>query len=390
VRLPAFLLALLVVLLPACAAEDEDGAAPAGTRSVSETGVANEDATTTGRAEEPVRLRVQPVVRAENPVHLATASEPNRLYVVEQEGTIRVVEDGKLRAEPFLDISDSVQAGGEQGLLSVAFHPDYERNGRFYVDYTDVDGDTRVVEYRTDSARTAADPDSGRVVLAVDQPYSNHNGGQLAFGPDGRLYVGMGDGGGGGDPENRAQDLSDRLGKLLRLDVDDPGAGWEVVAYGLRNPWRFSFDRENGDLYVGDVGQGAWEEVDYVPRSSGGLVNFGWDVFEGRARYEDKDPNPAGRLAGPVAVYPLQGDHCSVIGGFVYRGSAIPGLRGRYFYGDFCSGTVWSFRIANGKARAARREAFKVPGLSSFGEDVNGELYLVSLSGPIYRLAAAA
>jgi glucose/arabinose dehydrogenase len=382
---------LLLALLPACAADDEDVAPPAGTGSGSTGATREETATARTRAEEPTRLRVEPVVRADNPVHLAAIpSEPNRLYVVEQEGTIRVVEDGKLRAEPFLDIRGSVQAGGEQGLLSVAFHPSYEQNGRFYVDYTDVNGDTRVVEYGADPARATADPDSARVVLAVDQPFANHNGGQLAFGPDGRLYVGMGDGGGGGDPEDRAQNLSDRLGKLLRLDVDDPDTDWEVVAYGLRNPWRFSFDRANGDLYLGDVGQGAWEEVDYVPRSSRGLVNFGWDVFEGRARHEDKDPNPAGRLVAPVAVYSLEGDHCAVVGGFVYRGREIPELQGRYFYGDFCSGTVWSFRVADGKARAARREAFEVPGLSSFGEDVNGELYLVSLSGMIYRLAAVA
>jgi glucose/arabinose dehydrogenase len=300
-----------------------------------------------------------------------------------------VVEDGRVGGAPFLDVSDRITAGGEQGLLSIAFHPGYEENGRFYVNYTNREGDTRVVEYRVQGGRTRVDAGSGSEILAVDQPYSNHNGGQLMFGPDGLLYVGMGDGGSGGDPENRAQDLQDRLGKLLRLDVDDPDAEWEIVAYGLRNPWRFSFDRETGDLYLGDVGQGDWEEVDYVPRSVRGLVNFGWDVFEGRARYEDKDPNPEGRLVAPVAVYPLrEGGNCSVVGGFVYRGEAIPSIRGRYFYGDYCAGWVESFRIRGGKAAEQRRERFSVEGLTSFGEDEAGELYLVSHTGTVSRLVA--
>jgi glucose/arabinose dehydrogenase len=197
----------------------------------------------------------------------------------------------------------------------------------------------------------------------------------------------MGDGGAGGDPDNRAQDLTDRLGKLLRLDVDTPGGGWQIAAYGLRNPWRFSFDRETGDLYLADVGQSAQEEVDYVGWPLGGLVNFGWDVLEGNLPYEDKDPHPAGRLVGPVAVYGREGG-CSVTGGFVYRGEEMPGLHGRYFYGDFCSGLVWSFRIRGGKARQHRREAFTVEGLSSFGENAAGEVYLVSLVGTIYRLTS--
>ena len=198
----------------------------------------------------------------------------------------------------------------------------------------------------------------------------------------------MGDGGSGGDPENRAQDLSQELGKLLRVDVESPDANSEVAAYGLRNPWRFSFDRKTGDLFLSDVGQGSWEELDFLPRGSG-LANFGWDVFEGRAAYEDKEPNPAGDLVMPVHVYPLEGDNCSVIGGFAYRGEAIPSANGRYFYGDYCAGTIWSFRIRNGRATAARREPFTVPGLTSFGEDGRGELYLVASDGVVRRLSAA-
>jgi glucose/arabinose dehydrogenase len=196
----------------------------------------------------------------------------------------------------------------------------------------------------------------------------------------------MGDGGAGGDPENRAQDLSERLGKLLRLDVDRPGAEWELVAYGLRNPWRFSFDRETGDLYIGDVGQGAWEEIDFLRGGARGLVNFGWDAFEGNHVYEEKEPNGAGRLVAPVAEYSHDAG-CSVTGGYVYQGEAVPAARGRYFYGDFCSGIVWSTEVRDGEVSRPRREPFTVDSLASFGEDARGELYLVSLDGAVYRLA---
>jgi glucose/arabinose dehydrogenase len=323
----------------------------------------------------------------ESPVHLAApGSEPDRLYVVEQAGRVRVIVNGRVRAEPFLDIVRLVGSeGNEQGLLSVAFHPNYGENRRLYVNYTDRNGDTRVVEYRSDGERVLEE--TRRELLFVDQPYSNHNGGQLAFGPDGYLYVGMGDGGSGGDPENRAQNLRSRLGKLLRRNVDKPGAGWQIVGYGLRNPWRFSFDRERGDLYIGDVGQSRFEEVDYTPRVSPGLENYGWDVYEGRARFESKPPNREGSLVSPIVTYGLSGLHCSVIGGFAYRGTALPGPRGRYFYGDHCSGVVWSLRVSGGKARGVRREPFTVSQLTSFGEDAKGELYLVSREGRIFRLA---
>jgi len=329
-------------------------------------------------------LRLVPVVSGlDAPVHVAVpAGEPGRLYVVEQAGVIRVVVNGRLRAAPFLDIRSLVRSGGEQGLLSVAFHPDYARTRRFYVNYTDLRGDTRVVEYRSDGTR--AQPATRRELLRVAQPYANHNGGGIAFGPDGKLYVGMGDGGSGGDPEDRAQDLRSQLGKLLRLDVDRAGAKPELVALGLRNPWRFSFDRATGDLWIADVGQGDWEEIDVLRAGWSGLPNFGWDVWEGRARFEDKPLGP-GRLVQPVAVY-SHGAGCSVTGGFVYRGKAVPALAGRYLYGDYCSGTIWSLAAKGGKA-VPRREPFSVADLVSFGEDAAGELYAVSHGGTVYRVA---
>jgi glucose/arabinose dehydrogenase len=309
----------------------------------------------------------------DSPVNVTGRRGDSRLYVVEQEGRIRIVRNGRV-AGTLLDISSRVQCCGEQGLLSVAFHPRYSRNGRYFVYYTAPSN--RVVEYR---GRRAV-----RTLLNVADPYSNHNGGQLQFGPDGRLYLGMGDAGSGGDPENRAQNPDSPFGKLLAINVDRQGARWQQEGLGLRNPWRFSFDRRTGDLYIGDVGQNAWEEVDFTPRRSPGLENYGWDVYEGRVKFEDKSPS-AGRLVFPIAVYPL-GGHCAVIGGYVYRGTAVPGARGRYFYGDNCSGAVWSLRVVSGKARTVRREPFRLEGLASFGEDSRGELYAVTLGGSLYRL----
>src|ERR671910_1861205 len=322
---------------------------------------------------------VQVASGLDSPVHVsAPRNQPGRLYVVEQTGRIRIVQNGRVTGT-LVDLRSQVVCCGEQGLFSIAFHPRYARNGKYYVNYTDRRGDTRVVEYR---GRRRL-----RQILFVDQPYSNHNGGQSAFGPDGRLYVGMGDGGGGGDPENRAQNLGSRLGKMLAINVDRRAPRPQNVGYGLRNPWRFSFDRQTGDLYIGDVGQNAWEEIDFTPRRSAGLENYGWDVYEGRARHEGKSPNSTGKLVFPIAVYPL-GGHCAVQGGFVYRGAAVPSAKGRYFYGDNCSGTVWSLRVVGGRARSVRQEPFKLDGLSSFGEDSRGELYAVTLGGSLYRLTS--
>jgi glucose/arabinose dehydrogenase len=319
------------------------------------------------------KLRLRTIVTGlESPVYATTApGEPNNLYIVEQTGRILVATNGKVRAKPFLDIRELVSAGGERGLLSVAFSPKYRQDRRFYVDYTDALGDTRVVEYRSNGRIAVA---RTRQLLYVKQPYANHNGGQLQFGPDGLLYVGMGDGGSGGDPQNHAQDLSSRLGKLLTIDVRTGAVA--VAGYGLRNPWRFSFDRA-GNLYVGDVGQDSWEEVDYTPRSSPGVENYGWNVYEGKHTFESKQPNSTGRLVMPVAEY-SHSNGCSVTGGYVWHG--------RYYYGDFCSGRVWSLRIAGGKATGVRSEAIRVPSLSSWAIDGHGNLLAVSLAGKIYRV----
>jgi glucose/arabinose dehydrogenase len=339
-----------------------------------------------GASRQRASLSVRPFLTGlDQPVYLAaTKSQPNTVYVVEQGGKIRVATRGKLRAQPFLDLTGRIASGGEQGLLSVAFHARYAKNHKLYVDYTDRSGDTRVVELRS---RNGVAAKSGRQLLFVDQPYANHNGGQLQFGPDGWLYVGMGDGGAGGDPGNRAQNLGSRLGKLLRINVNTRRPVVQVVGYGLRNPWRFTFDRRGGDLYIGDVGQNAWEEIDYTPRSSPGLENYGWRVYEGNHVYQQgQQPSGPGKLVQPIAEYPhAQG--CSVTGGYVYRGSSVAAAQGRYFYGDYCSGRIWSLRVTGGRATDLRQESFRVPNLTSFGEDARGELYAVSSSGTVSKLA---
>lgn len=378
------LAALLSVSLTACSGASELAAGEPATVQTEQVANAAEAVPTAAAA----KLRIVKVASGlASPVGAAAPSnEPNRLYVVEQAGRIRVVENGRLLSSPFLDITGEVRSGGEQGLLSVAFHPRYATNRLFYVDYTNTDGDTRVVEYRS---RANGQPERVRELLAVDQPYANHNGGQLVFGSDGRLYVGMGDGGSQGDPGNVAQNLSSRLGKILALDVNGTGTDWEVVGYGLRNPWRFSFDRKTGALWIADVGGSRREEIDYVPDWRSGLLNFGWDVFEGTLPLEDKEPNGAGRLVRPIYEYATgQAGSCSITGGFVYRGAKAPAAKGRYFFGDYCSGRIWSLVVKGGKATGVRRYPFTVPQLTSFGENARGELFLVSQDGTIYRLAS--
>jgi glucose/arabinose dehydrogenase len=333
-------------------------------------------------------LHLVPVAQFSAPVFATAApGEPGNLYVVEQAGRIMVRQNGATRTTPFLDIRQLVQSGGEQGLLSVAFDPAYATNHRFYVDYTDRNGDTRVVRYTSNG--TSAVPGSAKQLLFVKDFASNHNGGQLQFGPDKRLYWGNGDGGGGGDPQHNGQSLARPFAKIMRLNVNATKVYWQMVAYGLRNPWRFSFDRANGDLYIGDVGQGAWEEIDYLKRGTAGLTNFGWNRYEGKHIY-DANTQLLGRgtYRPPVAEYSHSTGGCSVTGGYVYRGKAVPAAVGRYFYGDYCTGYIWSFKIANGKATGLRREPFQMKGLSSFGEDSAGELYLMSVdSGALVRLA---
>jgi glucose/arabinose dehydrogenase len=344
-----------------------------------------------GGGREQSQLRMRPFASGfDSPVFVgAPRSEPGKLYVVEQAGVIRVLVNGKLRARPFLDIRSLVRSGGEQGLRSVAFHPNYASNHRFFVYFNDKSGDVRVFEFRSNGVvglRATAKP----LLRVGHRQYSNHNGGQLQFGPDRLLYAGTGDGGSGGDPNNHSQNLSSRLGKLLRLNVDKRGARWQIVGYGLRNPWRFSWDRSTRDLYIGDVGQGAWEEVDVrTPAQQRGLNNYGWRVWEGRARYQQgQSVNPRGALVFPIAVY-SHNEGCSISGGYVYRGNDVPSARGRYFYGDYCSHTIWSLQAVKGKLRGGvRREPFTVSNLSSFGEDAAGELYAVSLDGTIYKLSS--
>lgn len=334
--------------------------------------------------DERVSYTFTPAIRGlDSPVHVAAPrSEPNNLYIVEQRGRIRVRVGSRLQARPFLDIRSLVQCCGEQGLFSVAFHPNYARNKRFYVQYTDRSGDTRIVEYL--SRGLARSPVRRRPIWFQDDPYSNHNGGQLAFGPDGYLYASPGDAGSGGDPENRAQNMRSLFGKLLRFNVNAPQPQPLIAALGLRNPWRFSFDRKTGDLYIGDVGQNAFEEVNFTPRRSPGLENYGWRVYEGRSRFTNEQPT-SGRLVFPIVVQP-NGPNCSVIGGFVYRGAAVPGARGRYFFGDNCEPQIRTVAAPGGKK--VRGEPVKISSLSSFGEDAKGELYATSLDGVVYRLVS--
>jgi glucose/arabinose dehydrogenase len=319
-----------------------------------------------------------------SPVDVASApGDASTLYVVEQLGTIKMVKNGQA-AGTFLDIRGRVKSGGEQGLLSVAFHPSYAQNHKFYVDYTDTNGDTRVVEFK--SANGVGLAGSARQLLFVDQPYDNHNGGQLQFDKSGYLYVGMGDGGSGGDPENRAQNLKSRLGKLLRINPMRGGSAWQIVGFGLRNPWRFSFDRQTGALWIGDVGQGNWEEIDYRAAARlGKHANYGWSRYEGRATYDPHKPLlHKGDLVFPVWVY-SHAAGCSITGGYVYRGANVAAAKGRYFFGDYCSGTVWSFAAGAGR-KSAPAEVGKIGNLSSFGEDANGELFAVSTDGVLYQL----
>ncbi len=325
----------------------------------------------------------------QTPVGLAAPrrGRPGEVYVVEQTGRVRALErSGRIRPRPFLDVRGQTRAGGEQGLLGFAFHPDYPRDPRAFAHYTDRRGDTRVVQYRVRDG--AADPASARELLRVEQPYENHNGGQLAFGPDGRLYLGLGDGGSAFDPQDRSQDPGSRLGKLLAVDVHAPRPRWEAVAYGLRNPWRFSFDRATGDLWVGDVGQDSQEELNLVPGGRAGGRNFGWPAREGTKRFEDRELRGERDPVEPVVTYGRERG-CSIVGGHVYRGRAVPALRGRYVYGDFCSGRIWTLRRAGDGVADVREEPAPVPQLASFGEDGPGELYAVSLTGVVYRLAPA-
>jgi glucose/arabinose dehydrogenase len=343
-----------------------------------------------------VRIHLVEVATLEQPLGMAVRSGDPALYIAQKTGKVVAVRDGIVDPVPVLDLTNQVSLGSEQGLLGVAFSP----NGReVYVNYTDTNGDTHVTVYTMSGGR--ADTDTRRDVLFVDQPYSNHNGGNLVFGPDGYLYVGLGDGGSGGDPQGNGQSLSTLLGKMLRIDptpfgdgpyripTDNPFVGHvaarpEIWAYGLRNPWRYSFDRLTGDLWIGDVGQSAWEEVDVQPSGSMGGENYGWNQMEGDHPYGGADP-PA-QAVRPVYEY-SHDEGCVVTGGYVYRGEAIPDLYGAYVFADFCAGRIEALRLRNGRVIGRRALGPVVPSLSSFGEDAQGELYAISLGGGLYRLA---
>jgi len=362
-----------------------------------------------GNGEPPsVGLAVEVVAQGlEEPVFLTAPEGDPRLFVVELPGRIRVIEDGTLLPTPFLDITDEVRsAGGEQGLFSVAFHPDYDTNGFFYVNYTaeDTGGGTRVERYTVSADPGAADALSAKTILSVAQPFTNHNGGLVTFGPDGMLWVGMGDGGSGGDPQGNGQDPTTLLGALLRLDVDggdpyaappgnpyvgDPGGADEVWAIGLRNPWRFAFDPAEELLYVADVGQSDLEEVSVVSASQPGL-NFGWNVMEGDRCFEPAEGCDTDGLVLPAVTYPNAEEGCSITGGYVYRGSAIPDLRGHYFYSDFCAGFLRSFRFTgSGPTEEEEWDVGDLGNVLSFGRDSEGELYVLSGNGVVGRIVEA-
>jgi glucose/arabinose dehydrogenase len=346
------------------------------------------------------------------PVFITSAHDgTGRLFIVEKTGTIRILQGGTVLSTPFLDLSSMVSTGSEQGLLGLAFHPSFKTNRKLYVDYTNRHGNTIVRQFRVSSSNPNRVTGTGRRILAIKQPYSNHNGGMLAFGPDGYLYIGTGDGGSAGDPGNRAQSKKTLLGKILRINVNAttathnytsprsnpyvgrPGRN-EIWQRGVRNPWRFSFDRATGNLWIGDVGQARYEEVDRVRETSSGPgrgVNWGWRVLEGFHCYRPAtNCNRTGKRMPLLNYSHSSNGRCAVTGGYVYRGSAIPDLRGWYVFGDYCSGEIWA--VPANSSRRPTKTVLRGPGggnISSFGEDGSGNLYVVYLGGTVLRIDPA-
>lgn len=350
------------------------------------------------------KVRLVQVGRFSEPVGVAGApSDPSRVFVVQREGQVMLLLNGHKQARPFLDISDVVysQASDEQGLLGLAFAPNYQSSGLFYVDYTIDDNNIVIVQYRRSASDpNLADPASARIVLRIDHHrYPNHNGGQLQFGPDGDLYIGVGDGGSEEDPENNGQNTDTLLGKILRIDPS-PGGGYtipssnpfvgqagkraEIWAYGLRNPWRFSFDRSTGGLVIADVGQNLQEEVDFAPAGTGAGANYGWSVWEGDRRNK---PGNAPNAVFPVLIALHSSGYCAIIGGYVVRDRSLPRLYGRYLFGDYCRRPIESVKLSRGHASGLRATGLEVRSTSSFGEDARGHIYIASLDGPVYRIA---
>jgi glucose/arabinose dehydrogenase len=353
-------------------------------------------------APEPRLAIVQLAGGLPQPTSIVSAGD-TRLFITLQHGQIFVYENGGILPAPFLDIQSLVSCCGEQGLLSVAFHPRFRENGYFFVNYTNANGDTTVARYSVSTSDSdVADPSSASILLTIKQPFNNHNGGELQFGPDGYLYIGMGDGGGGGDPFNNAQNLSSLLGKILRIDVDsgvpyaiphsNPFAATggssqpAVWAYGLRNPWRFSFDRQTGDLWIADVGQDLFEEVDLQPRTSKGGENYGWRKMEGMHCYNPLSNCLDASMTLPILEYSHVNGNCSITGGYRYRGSRFPSMQGLYFFGDYCSGVIWG-ATQNGDGTWSARQLLKTSlSITTFGEDVDGELYVADGTGSIYSI----
>jgi glucose/arabinose dehydrogenase len=344
-------------------------------------------------------IRLVPVATGlDQPVALTNAGD-SRLFITLQPGLVVVYDGARVLPTPFLDIRSLVSCCNERGLLSVAFHPRYAANGFFYVDYTRTDGDIVVARYHLSSDPNVADPNSATILLTLEHSeFGNHNGGQLQFGPDGLLYIATGDGGAGGDPNNRAQNVGDPLGKILRIDVDaappyippsNPfvnraGARGEVWAYGLRNPWRFSFDRQTGDLWIGDVGQDRYEEVDLQPRASPGGENYGWRRMEGFHCYNPPTNCGDPSFVAPILEYSHDDGSCAIVGGYRYRGLRMPAMAGAYFYGDYCTGKIWTATQSTAGAWTSALLVDTPMNISAFGEDVNGELYVVDLNGGVY------
>ena len=362
----------------------------------------------------------------EKPVFVTSyPNDAKLLYVVEQAGVIKVIKNGDKIKQPFFDINNNVvnpsRPGDERGLLGFAFHPKHITNGKFYINYMNNDGYTIVSEFLVNS-KLNADHNSERILLKLKQPYRNHNGGDIQFGPDGYLYISIGDGGKAGDPLNAGQDLNTLLGKIIRINVDQEPYGIpksnpyygqkdkrsEIWAWGLRNVWRFSFDKKTGDIYYGDVGQNKWEEINFEPASSNGGINYGWRIMEANHCYDPKENCPQKGLTKPIIEYPNDANYmvilgggsqadaegCSVTGGYVYRGKNIKSMQGQYIFGDYCSGNIWTFKVVNGKATnfINRTEEINIGNgefttyISSFGQDSDGELYIVDYNGGIYKL----
>jgi glucose/arabinose dehydrogenase len=394
-------IAVAILLAPACGGGGSTAASspPSPAQSSSPTTASPPQTPTASPKPLPlgsIHLRLRKVATMEVPIAMAVRPGDPAVYVAEKTGRVFALRGAAVGRTPVLDVSVRLSLGSEQGLLGIAFGPD----GRhLYADYTDTGGNTHVTQWTFSGGK--AQPNTERGILFVRQPYANHNGGQIAFGPDGDLYVALGDGGSEGDPQGNGQNLGTLLGKILRIRptpggpkpyvipndnpfVRRPGARPEIWAYGLRNPWRFTFDRQTGDLWIGDVGQSAWEEIDVQPEGARGGRNYGWNRTEGDHPYLGAEP---ANWTRPVFEYSHASGGCAIIGGYVYRGSAIPGLWGAYLFSDNCLGGIAALRLRQGRLASERGMGVKVSSPSSFGQDANGELYLLSLSGPVYRVA---